>query len=323
MNQQYANRIKLGLFVMSAIVFFILALYYIGSKRNTFNSTINVSAVFDNVNGLLTGNNVRFNGINIGTVSRVNAISDTTISVEFTIDKDVTKFITMNSIVSIATDGLLGNKLVNLTPGEKNGEQVQEGSVFNALHSIQMEDVQRTLNKTNKNLEFITSDLKHITQKINNSHSLWSLLSDTVMAENVKGIIVNIKTTSNQTAILTGNLKNITTNIMEGKGSLGAFIVDTSLYVKLKQVIVKFEKIGDTTAVISGNISQITKNIKDGKGSIGLFLKDTMLIHNLNKSMENLTDGSKNFNQNMEAAKLSWPFKKYFKKQEKIKIQEK
>jgi phospholipid/cholesterol/gamma-HCH transport system substrate-binding protein len=110
---------------------------------------------------------------------------------------------------------------------------------------------------------------------------------------------------------------------MEGKGSLGAFIVDTTLYGKLKQVIVKFEKISDTTAVISGNISQITKNIKDGKGSVGLFLKDTMLIHNLNKSMENLKDGSKNFNQNMEAVKYSWPFKKYFKHQEKIKMQTK
>ena len=323
MDKQIANKIRLGLFVMSAITVFALALYYIGSKRNVFNSTITVSAVFDNVNGLLTGNNVRFNGINIGTVSKVNAISDTTIRVEFTIDKDVAIFISTNSIVSIATDGLLGNKLVNLTTGEIKGEPIHEGSVFNTLHSIQMEDVQRTLNKTNNNLEFITNDLKHITQKINNSNTLWSLFSDTTIANNVKATIINIKTTSSQSALLTGNLKNITKNIMEGKGSLGAFIVDTTLYGKLKQVIVKFEKISDTTAVISGNISQITKNIKDGKGSVGLFLKDTMLIHNLNKSMENLKDGSKNFNQNMEAVKYSWPFKKYFKHQEKIKMQTK
>ena len=143
MDKQAKNKIKLGFFVLSAILLFILAMYYIGSQKNIFHSTINVSANFNNVNGLLSGNNVRFNGINIGTVSKVEAVSDTVIKVDFTIDKDVSKFITMKSIVSIGTDGLLGNKVVNIAPGTEKGEAVQEGNVFNALHSLQMEDALR------------------------------------------------------------------------------------------------------------------------------------------------------------------------------------
>src|ERR1035437_2401863 len=103
MSTQSNYKLKLGAFVMTAIVLFILALYYIGSKKNIFHTTINVSATFNNVNGLLSGNNVRFNGINVGTVSKVYAIADTIIKVEFTIDEDVTQYITMDAIISIGT----------------------------------------------------------------------------------------------------------------------------------------------------------------------------------------------------------------------------
>ena len=68
MKTQTANRTKLGAFVLVATVLLVLGLYYIGSKKNIFHSTITVSSQFDNVGGLMPGNNVRFNGINVGTV---------------------------------------------------------------------------------------------------------------------------------------------------------------------------------------------------------------------------------------------------------------
>ena len=323
MSTQSNYKLKLGAFVMTAIVLFILALYYIGSKKNIFHTTINVSATFNNVSGLLPGNNVRFNGINVGTVSNVFAIADTVIKVEFTIDEDVTQFIAMDAIVSIGTDGLLGNKLVNIAPGKGKGGPVQEGSVFYALRSLQMDDALRTLSKTSSNLEFITSDLKNITHKINNSNSLWSLFSDTVMAENVKSSIVNIEMASNSSAVLTGNLKNISRDIMNGKGSLGALITDTTLSGKINQVIVKLDRVSDTAAIISGDFSRISSRLEKGQGSVGVLLKDTTFVHNLNTSVNNINKSSVTLNEDLEALKHSFLLKRYFKRQEKLKSKNK
>lgn len=320
MNKQTNNKIKLGIFVMAAITMFVLALYYIGSKKNIFHSTISVTGIFNNVNGLLPGNNVRFNGINVGTVSEVSAYSDTSIKVEFTIDEEVVQYISMNSIISIGTDGLLGNKLVNIAPGEKNGKPVTEGSLFNALHSIQMEDAMRSLNNTNSNLELITNDLRNITQKINSSNSLWSLFADTVMAENVKSSIVSIKLASNSSALLTGNLKNLSDDIKKGKGSLGALITDTTLSGKINQIIVKFEQVSDTAATISGDFSRISGRLEKGEGSAGILLKDTAFVHNLNTSINNINKGTLILNEDLEALRHSWPFRKYFRKKEKGKL---
>ncbi len=317
MKEQSSNKVKLGAFVLTGTTLLILGLYYIGSKSNLFRSSINVSADFNNVGGLLPGNNVRFNGINVGTISKVYANSDTTIKVEFSIDENCTRYISKNAIAAIGTDGLLGNKLINISPGKKGIAPVSDGDVMTTLRSIQMDNALRTLTATNSNLQIITSNLKDVSEKFNNTNSLWHLLTDTAVAENVKKAIVKFRITGDNTAMLTGDLSQITKEIKVGKGAFGALLTDTSLSCKLNQTVVNIKSLSDTLAFVSGNFKTISDKIKKGNGAIGTLLTDTSFVHHLNQSIENINYASGNFNQNMEALKYSWPFKKYFRKQKR------
>lgn len=317
MKEQLMNRAKLGVFVLVATTCLILGLYFIGKKKNIFHMSISVSAHFYDVGGLMPGNNVRFNGINVGTVSEVYPVSDTSIKVVFTIDEASTKFIFQNALVSIGTDGLLGNKLINISPGKTSSKPVQNGDVLVAVQPINMDEEWRTIMATNTNLKDITGDLKAVTEKLNNSHSLWNLLGDTVVAEHVRNAVVNFKMTSYNTAVVTGDLTKIMQDIKSGKGTIGALVTDSSFSHKLKQTIVSINALSDSMAIITGNFKTISENLKDGKGAVGTLLTDTNFVHNLNKSMENIKDGSGHFNENMEALQHSWFLKKYFKKQKK------
>jgi len=317
MKEESTNRLKLGAFVLLGITILILGLYYIGSKKNIFHSTISVSANFNNVGGLMPGNNVRFNGINVGTVSKVYAIADTLIKVEFNVDESQIQFISENIIASIGTDGLLGNKLINLSPGKKGGAPIKEGFVLKSINPLQMDLALRTLTETNNNLKLISEDLKDISGKFAGNNSLLKLFKDTVFSENVKTSVVNLKLMSDRAVSVTGDLSFITKGIKNGKGSIGALITDTLLSSQIKQTVVTFKKLSDSVAIISGDVSQIIKKINQGKGSVGVLLKDTMVVHNLNKSIMSIDTAAGNFNDNMEALKHIWPFKKYFKKEKK------
>ena len=303
--------------MLTGTTFLVLGLYFIGSKKNIFHSTIKVSASFSNVQGLMPGNNVRFNGINVGTVSKVYAVSDTAIKVEFTIDKGETQYITKSSIASIGNDGLLGNKLVNLAPGTTEAKPVESGDVIKSLNPVQMDNAMRTLTATNDNLKVITDNLKDVSSKFNNNNSLWHLLTDSTLAENVRNAIVKFKLTGTNTAILTGDLSNIVKDVKAGKGSIGELLMDTTFSHKLTQTVVKIQSLSDSVALVSGDFREITAKIKNGNGAIGTLLTDTTFVHNLNKSMENIKNSSANFNENMEALHSSWPFKKYFRKKGK------
>nr|HPM32887.1 MlaD family protein [Chryseolinea sp.] len=68
MKKKEIENSKVGLLVLAGMIFLILMLYLIGRNRNLFGSTFTMKVVMNNVNGLVPGNNVRFKGIDVGTV---------------------------------------------------------------------------------------------------------------------------------------------------------------------------------------------------------------------------------------------------------------
>jgi phospholipid/cholesterol/gamma-HCH transport system substrate-binding protein len=319
MQQQTGNKIKLGIFVLTGTILLILGLYFIGSKSDLFESTITLQSDFKNVQGLLSGNNVRFNGINVGTVSKVYAINDSLIRVEFTVNANEAEFIHKGAEVGIGNDGLLGNKQIEIRPGITNTSLVEDGDVLKAVNPIEMESAMRSLTTTNENLRVITENLKHITGELQDSHSLWGLLQDTTIAENVRNTLVYFRVTGQNSAIATGDISRIVSDVKAGRGSLGALLTDTVISHNLNQTVVKINAISDTLALLSGDFRTISANLVDGKGSIGTLLTDTMFVHDLNASMRNINKASMNLNENLEALRSSWPFKKYFRKKSKEK----
>lgn len=313
MEQETSRNIRLGLLVLGGTLLLIGAFYFIGSRQNLFGSTFTLSARFYNVNGLMEGNNVRFAGIDVGTVESLEIENDSSVKVNMVLEKRIQKFINKNAIASIGTDGLMGNKLVNINSGSPS-PAVQDGDAIHTLRPLEMDEMVRTLNTTNENIKVISSNLRSITDRISSKNSLWSLLMDTVVAENVKSSVVNLKLMSHKALLVTGDLRELSNGMKNGKGTIAALISDTALSTDLRQTIVKFERLSDTAGVITGNLSHFSQKLRRGEGSAGVLLNDTNLVHDLNSSIRTIHKGAASFDENMIAVRQSWPFKRYFRR---------
>src|SRR6187431_219686 len=86
-------KVRLGLFVAGGLTLFILAIFIIGKQKNLFNPVFKLTSTFKNVSGLQVGNNIRFSGINVGTVDNITIINDSTVRVDMMIRKEVQQFI--------------------------------------------------------------------------------------------------------------------------------------------------------------------------------------------------------------------------------------
>lgn len=307
------------MFVLAGTVFLILAMYFIGSKQSLFTSSFTVTANFHNVDGLMPGNNVRFAGIDVGTVQKIDIINDSSVTVTMRIEEKSSTHIKKNAVASIGTDGLMGNKLVNITSVREFAPPLESGDQLVTQKAVETELMLQTLNKTNEDISTIARNLRIITERVNNSNALWSLLTDSSMAENVKNAIVSIKLTGERSAMVTGDLSDIIRHIKSGKGSLGSLITDTALSHRLKQTVVKINLVSDTLAYVTGDLKYMTGHIRKGEGAVGTILMDTTFVNNLNRSMESIRKGSKGLEDNMEALKSSFLLRRYFKKQEKLK----
>lgn len=326
MANRAVNNIKLGIFILAGLLLLILALYMLGRNSNLFGRNYELKARFDNVQGLTAGNNVRYSGIQVGTVKKVKILNDTLIEITMLIEEKMKAFIHKNDIVSIGTDGLVGNKLINITPAKDNSPLSGEGDILVTKRGAGTDEMLETLDKTNKNLVIISEDIKQTVQRINNSRAIWKILDEPTLPENLKTSMANIKNASGKADELITGLYSIITDIKNGKGSLGAILTDTAIAHNLSEAIAKIQVVGDNANQLANELSILTQNVKQdinsGKGIVNALLKDSTLTDKVNRSLFNIEQGTASFNQNMEALKHNFLLRGYFRRQEKQKKKE-
>ena len=323
MAKRTLNNVKLGFFVLAGLIFLVILLYMIGKNRNLFGDTYQLKARFENIQGLVVGNNVRFAGIQAGTVKKITILNDTVIEISMIIETKMQTIIRKNAIASISTDGLVGNKVVNIVPSGHPGAFATEGDILAAKKALATEEMLQTLYNTNNDVAVIAADLKKTVQRINNSAGLWGLLNDQSIPESLRASVNNIKSATAKADDMANNLDIIVSDVKSGKGSLGAILKDTSIAYNLNEAILKVNKIANETDALIVDLNKmvagIQKDINNGKGTVGTLLKDSTMVIKLNSSLENIQQGTDRFNQSMEALKHNFLLRGYFRKLEKQK----
>ena len=234
MKKNNSNKIRLGIFVTVGTAIFIIGIYFIGQQQQLFRSTFHVSGVFKDVAGLQAGSNVRFSGINVGTVRSVSIVNDTSVRVDILIDESTRSFIKKDAVASIGSDGLMGNKILIVIPGIGGKAVIENNDIIATAPPIDMDEVLISLKTTLDNTSHITGNLSAITSNIQAGNgTIGRLLMDQSMAENFDSAIVNLKEGSE-------GLKGITN---DAKDSFAANFYST--FINLKEASVGFKILMD------------------------------------------------------------------------------
>ena len=212
MKDNTNKALKLGVFVAVAILLFVVAVWLIGSKNNYFNPSITIHTSFRDIRGLIEGNNVRFAGINVGSVKKITLVSDSAVMLDLTVSKDYAKFIYRNSVAEIGQEGLVGNKLVTISSGTPESGLIENGSYLKARKSI---DYDKMLQESQDILTLIrdaASDLKSVAQKIDEGKGdLGKLVNENTITTGINSSISKLNTA------LT-NIDRISKKLHDGQG---------------------------------------------------------------------------------------------------------
>ena len=197
MKTTSGQKIKIGAFTFIGLLLLVLAIFFIGNRKNLFSSTFNVYGIFRNVSGLQVGNNVRFAGINVGVVQSINIVTDSSARVDLTLNSNVKKFIRKDSKISIGSDGLMGDKLVVVAPGGiTSTQEVQNGDQLTAVNPVDIDKIIAKLTGVIDNAESLTGGLSEIVAKINHGQgSIGKLLNNDRMANDLDATVKQAQTT--------------------------------------------------------------------------------------------------------------------------------
>lgn len=318
MEKTTSQKIQLGVFVVLGMLILIAALYFIGNRQHIFTKNIPVFAEFENVNGLQIGNNVRYSGINVGTVSKIRMLEESRILVQMMVEESTGSFIKKDAIATIGSDGLVGSMVVNILPGNENLSAIVPGDTIATYSRIGADDMLSTLNVTNENAALLTSDLLKITNKILEAKgTLGVLVSDTLLAQDIKITLENLKETSAQTNRAMRKINRELSGINLNESVAGTLLTDTISRDRIEDVIKNLDSSANSIVEITRNVENMIKEIKEGEGALNYLTQDESLVRNLDTTMINIKESSIKMNENMEALRHNFFFRGYFRKLEK------
>ena len=197
MKTTSGQKIRTGVFAMAGLAVLILAIFFIGNKKGLFSDTFHVHGLFKDVNGLQVGNNARFAGINVGVVENIAIVNDTTVKVVLSLNENVRKFIKKDAKIAIGSDGLMGDKLVIISPGGvTTSEEVKNGDQLVGVNPFDVDKMIKKITGIADDAGTLISGLSQIVDKVNHGKgSIGRLLNNDKMARDIEGTMSQAKST--------------------------------------------------------------------------------------------------------------------------------
>lgn len=282
-----------------AMVLFVWGFNFLKGK-SILNNQFNFYAVYNNSKGLLPGDLVTINGMQVGTVSslKFHPKQDGSIVVEFTTNNNLN--IPDNSVVKLSSS-LMGSVSLNLILGNSDVFAKSGDTLMAALDNGAMDMVAETIMPLKDNLETLLISLNDLTSNLND------LLN--------QGLKNSINEGVNSFASSMNNIDAISSDLQQ--------LVDSN-EGKLTMVVNNLETITGNFGVVSDSLKNIDYNhlvlslenclaefntlmtgINEGEGSIGRLVKEDSLYYNVNEAVFTLQSILKEIQEDPKKIKLS------------------
>ncbi|HZS05143.1 MAG TPA: MlaD family protein [Blastocatellia bacterium] len=264
--------LRVGLLVLGGIAVLILALFTATGDISLFNRKTTIKTRMGNVDGLRKGGEVRLSGVRVGSIKDINfnpqipgSEADANL-VEIIMEVSgkinglpVTERIRTDSRAVLKSAGVLGDYVVDITPGTTKGKPIQNGAEIQSIQQKGVGDIINAAQTAVANFNDISDDIKTLTGRIKEGKG------------NV-GKLINEDTLYNDLnrAVLQAN--ELVASLRRGNGTAAKFINDPGLY----------DRATETISQLKETVGRIDEQLNAGKGTIGKLLKDEELYNRAN-----------------------------------------
>lgn len=311
-----------GVFIFLGLVFLAAGVLAVGNLHSTFVRKIQVSAIFDDVNGLQKGNNVWFSGVKIGTVSQLEFYGNAQVRVLFRVDEKAQEYIRKDAKVKLGTDGLIGNKILVIYGGTPQSPSVEDGDQLAIENLASTEEMLGTLQENNKNLLAITTDFKAISHRLAAGEgSLGKMLKEDALYNSLGVTLASLQRSSANAERLMASLSTYG-NKLNQEGSLAnELVTDTAVFKDVEASVRQLKQLtasaSDAMAQLnaaSGKVNAAAGSLDNRNSPLGVLLYDEQAADNVRGTLKNLETGSQKLDEDLRALQDNFLFRRYFKK---------
>lgn len=305
------NTIKAGGFLLLGLVLFAVLIIILGSERSIFGSYTQFQTKFRNIGGLNEGAPIRIGGITVGRVNKIGFSkdpSDPYVHVKFLIANKYLERVRRDSVVSIQTQGLLGDKFISLSVGMMSAAALAEGAELDSKEPADIAEVMSSTKEIVDHAKQIASNINEISLDFkkdtidNISAAAKGFASIAEQIEKGDGLAHRLfyskRDADKILNSITGaseSLNNILTQVKSGKGALHALVYDENG----QEFITALTSAANGLKGTSEEFTKIATDVREGQGLIHeLIYKESPEIGDkLRKLVEDLAEAANSIKQ--------------------------
>jgi len=263
--------LKVGIVVLVAISLLIFMILTASGEVSVFEREFILKTRVAEVDGLIPGNEVRLSGVRVGSVKAVNFAGlparpedPNTIEIVMRVRPEVAREqIRSDSVVTLGSIGLLGDKVVEISAGTTSGTPLQNGDYLQSSPGTNIRKIISGVDPLIADLADSADQIRQMVLRINQGQgTVGRLIRDPKIYEDLDATVVEAR--------------ELVHRIREGEGTVGKFINDPTLYNDLKRTVTRLEA--------------ITREIEEGKGTLAKLLKEPEVYEKLNRTMSRLDE---------------------------------
>lgn len=196
-----SSRWKLGAITAICLAAFIFAVFFVSIKRKALESTIILSGVFRDASGVQPGNSVRLGGVEIGEVDQIEFEDDSSVRVYVLIEEEYQQFIRLDAKMAIGSDGLLGDKVINIIKGSADSGRVQNGTQLSTLKAFDPSKLLSSFQRTAANFSMMSKEFSKVNHQLNSTHgAIGRFLNDPSFSAHVNHVSDNLNRLNSDTS---------------------------------------------------------------------------------------------------------------------------
>ncbi len=291
-----SRNIKVGIFLVGGVALFCVGLFLVGGRQQLFAKKFVVYTQFNDVDTLQTGAKVRVSGMNAGEITDIQVPKGPSSQFRLTmkVDQKFHPIIRKDSVASIETEGMVGNKFVNIKKGNANSPECPTGCTLPSQESVSMGDLMKEGGKLAKMLESTVGDVhQRANAAIDNITSLSGHADKLIV-----GVSPKVEKIASNSVQITGNASAITAGIREGHGVAGKLLADDAAGKNVTTTIVNAKRASANVAEASRKVNAITSQLDNAVGTFLLPAKNNEptaiaareAVHGAQQALTNLSD---------------------------------
>lgn len=327
------RKLIVGIFVGGCLALFGIGMFLIGNSNQLFTKSFNVFADFSKITGIQNGGKVRVAGMDAGTVTRIEVPSrpDAKFRVYFRIVEKLHPIVRQDSVVTIQTDGLLGNKYLQVDAGSPDAPPARNDSLILSKEPFEWGDLMFEMNTVVQQVNDVVAGVKD--QLLSTLSQIEGIADSTNVL--IKVATPNVKSILASADKIGANLGEIVDGIQEGQGTVGALFKDKELYASIKRSVDKtetvVENLRDTSAgakkIVNTvaesdivpevqktmqNLQQITLQVKSAVENFQAASGDSSVAENLKRTLADAHEAMSDLSDATEALKHNFLFRGFF-----------